>query len=203
MGTGKQRSGELRVLMQVRRLGLGRNPLRRRVDRIESALLWCGIVAALVMIPVGAAVGTSVRQASEASAEQQRAHLHEVTARTLEGTERDVPYAPGDVLSRVRVGYVDPRGVEREGVTQVVIGTNAGAEVAVWLDRAGVIRPAPRANADSAALGSTVGLLTVAGSWLLLWVAVRLSRIPLDRRRARDWENEWISVASRWLRGQK
>lgn len=203
MSTVKDRSGERWVVMQVRRLALGRNPLRRRVDRIEAAVLWCGLVAALLMIPIGAAVGTSVRHTSEGSADRQRARLHEVNARTLERTEREIPSAPGDVLSRVRISYLDQLGVEREGTTSVVIGTKAGSEVTIWLDRSGAIMPAPRADADSATIGSFVGLLTVGGSWLLLWGALRLARIPLDRRRARDWENEWISVAPRWLRGQK
>jgi hypothetical protein len=203
MNTVEERSGELWVVMQARRLGFGRNPLRRRTDRLEAALLWCGLVAALLLIPVGAAIGTNVRDAGEASAERYRAGLHEVKARTLEGTERDIPSAPGDVLSRARVSYIDPQGVEREGMTSVVIGTKAGDEVTIWVDQSGAIVHAPRSGLDSAAIGTTVGLLTIAGSWLLLWGAVRLARVPLDRRRARDWENEWNSVAPRWLRGQK
>lgn len=203
MSTVRKRPGELWVLMQARRFGLGRNPLRRRTDRIEAALLWCGLVAVLLLIPIGAAVGTSVRNASEASAEERRAHLVEVTARTLESTESEIPSAPGDLLSQARIGYVDQLGAEREGMTDVVIGTKAGAELTVWLDQAGAVVRAPRATSDSAAVGTAAGVLTVLSSWLLIWGAVRLARIPLDRRRAQDWEHEWISVASRWLRGQK
>src|SRR5262245_17220912 len=107
MSAVKQRTGELWVLMQVRRLGFGRNALRRRTDRIETALLWCALIVALLVIPVGAAIGTNIQNASEASTAQQRAALHEVKARTLGSTERRVPSAPGDVLSRVRVSYVD------------------------------------------------------------------------------------------------
>ena len=38
MSTEKQRSGELWVLMQARRLGFGRNPLRRWSDQAETVL---------------------------------------------------------------------------------------------------------------------------------------------------------------------
>lgn len=203
MSTVKERSGELWVLRQGRRLGIGRrNPLRRRSDRIEAALLWCGLIVALLLIPVAAAVGTSVRNAGEASAARQRAVLHGVKAHTLEGTERVVPSAPGDVLSRARISYVDHLGVAREGMTSVVIGTKSGDEVTIWLDRNGTIVTAPRVSADNAAIGSSTGFLTLAGSWLVLWGSVRLARIPLDRRRARDWDAEWQAVAPRWLRGQ-
>jgi hypothetical protein len=203
MGAAKQRSGELWVLMQTRRLGFGRNPLRRRVDRIEAALLWCALILALLLVPIGSAVGTSYRNASDATAARQRALLHEVQARTLEGTEFEAPTAPGEVLARVQVGYVDQHGVAREGTTSVVIGTKAGVDVPVWLDQTGQITTAPRTSGDSAALGSTIGVLTITGSWLLLWIAFLLARIPLDRRRARAWDTEWRSVATRWTRGQK
>ncbi|MDX6239579.1 MAG: hypothetical protein QOG10_4394, partial [Kribbellaceae bacterium] len=40
MKTAQDRRGELWVLMQLRRFGFGRrNPLRRRVDRIESTVV--------------------------------------------------------------------------------------------------------------------------------------------------------------------
>jgi hypothetical protein len=189
--------------MQGRRLGFGRNPLRRRSDRLEAFLLWCVLTVGLLMIPIGAATGNGVRDALDAAAAQQRAALHEVQAHTLESAERDVPTVPGDVLSHVRVGYVDPHGVQREGFTSVVMGTKAGAEVTIWLDDAGAIVAAPRSPADDTAFGATAGFLTVLGSWVLLWGIFRLVRIPMDRRRIQAWDAEWRRIAPRWLRGQR
>lgn len=202
MSTVKERSGELWVLRQARRFGIGKSPLRRRSDRIESALLWSGLLVALLLVPAAAAVGTSVTNASEQSADRQRAVLREVRATTLEGTERDVPSAPGDVLSRVRVSYVDANGLPREGMTSVVIGTKAGAEVTIWNDRSGAVAVAPRSRSDSTAFGVAAGLSTLAVCWLLLWGAVRLSLVPLNRGRSREWDAEWQAVAPRWLRGR-
>jgi hypothetical protein len=203
MSTVKERSGELWVLRQARRFGMGKSPLRRPSDRIEAGLLWCGLVVALLLIPVAAAIGTSVGHASDESAARQRAVLRQVKATTLEDTERHVPSAPGDVLSQARVSYIDANGIAREGTTSVVIGTKAGDEVTVWLDANGVIVAAPRTNSDAVALGTAAGLSTLAGSWLLLWGAVRLALVPLKRSRFRDWDAEWQAVAPRWLRGQK
>ena len=62
---------------------------------------------------------------------------------------------------------------------------------------------APRSSSDSAFFGTWAGLLTLAGSWLLLWGVVRLAQVPLNRRRSREGETEWLAVAPRWLRGQK
>ncbi|TCC08469.1 hypothetical protein [Kribbella soli] len=203
MSTGKQRSGELWVLLQTRRLGFGRNPLRRWSDRAETALLWCAVIAALLLAPAGAAVGTGVRDSLNATAAQQRAVLHEVSARTLGSTERMVPSAPGDVLSRARVSYTDPQGVDREATASVAMGTKAGVEVTIWIDSSGSIVTAPRSRSDSAAFGVAAGIFTVLGSWLLLWGLFGLARLPLDRRRSRDWDAEWDTVAPRWLHGQK
>ena len=198
-----QRSGELWVLRRARRLGLGKNPLRRRSDRIESLLLWSGLVVALLLIPVSAAVGTSVRNASEESAARQRAVLHQVQATTLESTEHAVPSAPGDALTEVLVRYVDTNGVTRQERTSVVMGTKAGAPLTVWIDNSGDIAPSPRLPADSAAFGSVAGFMMLIVSWLLVWASVQLAQIPLNRRRSRDWDAEWLAVSPRWLRGQK
>ncbi|TCC30822.1 hypothetical protein [Kribbella speibonae] len=203
MSAAKQRSGELWVLMQARRLGIGRNPLRRQSDRFETVLLWCALTVALLMIPVGAAIGSGVRNSLDASSDRQRAALHQVQARTLESAEHEVPSVPGDVLTIIQVGYVDTQGVDRQGYTSVVRGTKTGAEVTVWLDNSGTIVAAPRSTADDAAFGITAGIFTVFGSWLVLWGLFRLARVPLDRRRLRTWDAEWNTIAPRWLRGQK
>ncbi|MFI5696424.1 hypothetical protein ACIA58_31500 [Kribbella sp. NPDC051586] len=203
MSTVKQRSGEQRVLMQARRLSFGRNPLRRPVDRLEAGLLWSALVAALLMVVVGAAVGTGLRNASNASADQERAVLHETTGRTLQSTEGQVPATPGAMVTVVQVRYIDQQGITREGMAPVVIGTKADVPVMIWLDRTGAIASAPHSAADSVAYGATIGFITVVGSWLLLWGAFRLACVPLNRRRARAWESEWDAVAPRWLRGQR
>ncbi|TDO46638.1 hypothetical protein EV643_11021 [Kribbella sp. VKM Ac-2527] len=56
---------QLSVLMQLRRLGFGRNPLRRRVDRLESALLLGVLVAALLVIAAAAVLGTTIHSRAE------------------------------------------------------------------------------------------------------------------------------------------
>lgn len=203
MSTVKTRTAEQRVLMQVRRLGLGRNPLRRGSDRAEALVLWCGLLVALLLIPFAAAAGMAVRDASETSAGRQRAVLQEVQARTLEASERAVPAGPGDVLSRVRVRYVDGQGVTRETTAAVAIGTSSGSQVSIWLNSAGEAVTGPRSPGDSAMLGAWAGFSLLLVLWLVLWGIVRLLCLPLDRRRAQEWDAGWREVAPRWIRGQK
>lgn len=201
MNTEKQHRTEPWILMQLRRFG-GGNPLRRGVDRMESLLLLGTVLAALLAIPAAAILGTAVRNSSEHSAAQRRAELWSVQARTLEDTRSAVPAAPGQLTSGVRAAWVDEDGFPQEGRAHVVIGTKAGSEVTVWLDRSGAVVPAPRLPADSAAFGVAAGLSALMLGWPLLWGLFRLASVPLDRRRSADWEREWAATAPRWTQSQ-
>jgi hypothetical protein len=159
--SNRERYAERRVVMRARRLGFGRNPLRRGTDRVESLLVIGLILLGMLAIPAAAVLGTAVRDRSEATAAQQRAVLRPVRATTLEAASTGIGAAPGQVLSRVRVGWLDAAGLPHEGRVDVVVGTEAGTEVTVWLDHAGAIAKAPRPAGDSAAIGGAAGLITV------------------------------------------
>jgi hypothetical protein len=198
MSTVRQRRGELWVLMQLRRFGFGHNPLRRRVDRIEAAVLISALVVALLAIPAAAILGTTVRDRSEDAAARQRAVIHQVQARTLEDTAEAVPSVSGQVVSQVRIAWSDASGLLRESRTDVLIGTRAGTPVTIWLDRSGALARAPREPGDSAALGAAVGLALPMLAWPFLWGTFWLVHHSLDRRRAEQWTREWKRVSARW-----
>lgn len=202
MNTTQQRHAELWVLMQFRRLGFGRNHLRRGVDRAEALLLLGVLFAGLLLVPVAAAFGTWVSSSSEQGAAQRRAELRSAQAATLEDTTMAVPVGPGQTATRVRVRWTDEMGVPHEGQTNVVVGTKAGSPVTVWLDRTGAIVAPPRQPQDSAALGAGAGMLLVMIGWPLLGGVFRLLRVPLDRSRYRAWEREWAETAPRWKKSQ-
>ncbi|TCN35022.1 hypothetical protein EV644_11743 [Kribbella orskensis] len=200
MSTTPQRRGELWVLMQLRRLGLGRNPLRRRADRLESAVLLCALVAAQLVIPAAVAFGTTIRNRAEDTAARRRAELQPVQARTLEDTARATPSTLGQIATGARVQWFDASGSPREGSADILIGTEAGTELTIWLDRTGAMVRAPRESADSAAVGVVAGVTMLMLAWPFLWGLFRLARLLLDRRRAQDWGREWEQVSPRWTR---
>src|SRR4051794_16639127 len=202
MSTSHPRRAELFVLMQLRRLGLGRNPLRRRGDRLEAGLLMTTLLAALLVVPAAAAVGTTISNRAERSATAERAKVHPVRARTLENTAGSVPASPGLTITTVRVGWLDSSGAPHEGKADVLIGTTVGTELTIWLDQAGAITDAPRAPADDATVGIAVGLTIPFVAWPMLLALFLLARRPLDRRRAEQWAREWEQVSPRWTRPQ-
>jgi hypothetical protein len=85
-------------------------------------------------------------------------------------------------------------GSLREGRADVALGTKANTELTIWLDRSGAIAAAPRPAGDSAARGGGAGLAAVIGSWFLLWLLVLGARVPLERRRMCEWEDDWIRI---------
>ncbi|MET9272098.1 hypothetical protein [Kribbella sp. NPDC003557] len=193
-----QRRAELYVVMQLRLLSFGNNPLRRRVDRLEAVLRIVALTAALLVIPAAAALSATVRDRAEQSAAQARAEVRPVQARTLDGTAQAVPSTLGLTTTPVRIRWYDGRGAPHEAKADVLIGTKAGTELTIWLDRSGAMRPAPRPPADSAAPAVATGITLPMLAWPLIFGLFRLSRRPLDRRRAEEWAREWRQVSPRW-----
>ena len=82
-------------------------------------------------VPAAAALGTAVGHASERAAEQRRASLTQVQARTLESTDPVVTEVPGAYSSQVKVGWTDPAGWPHEGSMSMPAGTRAGTPVTI------------------------------------------------------------------------
>jgi hypothetical protein len=200
MSTTHEHRAELFMLMQLRLLGFGRNPLRRRVDRLEAVLLMVALTVASLVIPAAAAFGTAIRDRAEHAAAQERAHTRAVVARTLEDSDEAALLSPGLTTTRVRVGWFDASGSAREDRADVLIGTKSGSELTIWLDPDGKVTRAPRPPSDSAALGVVAGMGMAVLAWPLLIVVVRLARRPLDHHRAEEWAREWREVSPRWTR---
>jgi hypothetical protein len=191
-------NGESWLVRQARGLGFGSSPLRRHVDRIESAIRVGAVLLAVLVIPAAVGVGTAVYDASEHAAAQRRAALNEVPARALEEPESWSGATPGHVMSWAKVGWTDEGGLPQEGWTSVPIGTSKGSEVTIWLDRSGAIKAAPRQPGESEAIGGAVGLTAAMSGWLVLIGLTRLALTWLDRRRSRDLDREWEQAARRW-----
>ncbi|MFI7061744.1 hypothetical protein ACIBL3_12225 [Kribbella sp. NPDC050124] len=182
----------------ARRLGFCHSPLRRRADKIESAIILSALLVAVLAIPAAVAVGTAVQDASEHAADQRRALLTEVPARTLEDAETWSGAAPGVVMSWAKVGWADAAGLPREGWSFVPVGTMKGSDVTIWLDPSGAVSPPPPQPGDSAAIGGAAGLAAVVVAWLVLIGLTRLALMWPDRRRSRDLDREWEQVDRRW-----
>ncbi|UUV32494.1 hypothetical protein NQK81_03290 [Amycolatopsis roodepoortensis] len=176
-----------------RRLFPGRNSLARGSDRFEALVLKLVILAALLAVPVAAAVGSANhgRQVAAAAADvtgRQAATAYLLTAAPVRIVDSE---SVGTEDSTTQATWTDSRGARHTGGVLAAPGSPAGTAVPIWIDARGELTAAPR-NASTAVFDSVL-----VGLWL--WFAVvgslvlfhRVVRLVLDRQRAAAWERAW------------
>ncbi|MGW4327986.1 Rv1733c family protein [Nocardia sp. NPDC004573] len=180
-----------------RRVGLDRNPLRRREDRVQTGVAVLLALVFLIVVPVLAVtVGGRVYRTETAAVRAETARLHQVDATVVE-TGKAPLYAP---VVPARVSWKDADGVAHTGDYQSTTVVEPGSTVPIWLNERGAIvePPSPSRPASKAVMltaGAMLGVSVVfAGSYLLV-------RRGLDRRRLRRWESEWIAADLTWGHG--
>ncbi len=183
----------------VRRLGLDRNPLRRPVDRVETAIRLGLAAAFLLAAPWTAAVASRHARTSGLHALQEQAARYRVTATLVEDSppiSANVHAARPETMTKAR--WTAPDGSARTGDISVPWGRRAGAATTIWIDAAGHPADPPLRRAQlpgrevaAAACSCVVLALTV----LLLDQA---ARYVLQRRRMAWWEAGWAEIEPRW-----
>ena len=185
----------------ARRLWMGNNRLRRRVDRIE-AWITGGLIAVFL---VGAPLSWfgAGRWAQQAGLREQRAQQswHRVPAVVLKGAPAQPQFEfglPWNTSALVLSRWAGPGGTDRVGQVPVKAGTPAGQTVQVWVDRSGRPTGPPILPAELAkrVIGTemlappALAVLLLSLAWLVRWV--------MDRRRLAGWEAGWASIGPRW-----
>lgn len=193
-----------------RRIHLGRNPLARRSDRVEGALLAIVVLGLLIALPLAAFIGGKTYQGQLALSGEQLSTRHLATATLVQDASAPVPASDGAYLSAggsggsgnsgVLARWTLPGGAERLGTVTADPGTAAGSQVPVWLSDSGEAMPAPLTAADATTTGVLAGIfawfVAALGLAALYWIV----RLVLDRRRAARWDREWLHVGDRWAR---
>jgi hypothetical protein len=195
-----------RLARHARRLGLDRNPLRRRTDRIESTVA-AGLLA-LFLIGAPLAGALAGRWAQQGGLREQRAQeaWHQTSALTLTGA----PGAPGvpkyayrtswNFPARVPARWMGPDGRYRFGLVSAALGTQAGQTVLVWVDASGRATGPPLLRSQLVSRKLSAEALAPAALAILLLGLAGLVRWLLNRRRLKAWEMAWTTIGPRWTR---
>lgn len=184
----------------ARRIGLDRNPLRRRTDQAATAVTLVLLAVFLLGAPLlgAAAAGWAARTAA---ADRQAARSwRQVPAVLLDSTAVSASL-DGFGFSSWGIGrWTAPDGRTRTGEIPVSAGLTAGQVVPLWVDRAGSPTgpPVSRRAAAAREIGAAV-VASIALGILLLCLAAA-ARWLLDRRRLADWEAAWTTVGPQWTR---
>ena len=182
----------------VRLMLPGGNQMSRGVDRVEGMSLIVAVVLATLLVPIMLVAGSLTYAGVVATAEQQARSRHKVVATLLE----DAPEvgAGGAGPAKVLAEWRTPDG-PRTGRVLTEDGRDKGEHVTTWLNERGKPVNAPAGPGEAAFAGGLVaitGWLTAA--CLLALVHGGLKRL-LDRRRYREWADEWALVEPRWRIG--
>jgi len=185
----------------ARWLGLDRNPLRRRTDRIEAAMRLVMIVLLVAVIPVAAiAAGQWADHHALRQAQAQQAADHLVTAVLLQDAPAaGVPDPYTSVQTTWALARWQPPGQpSRTGVILVVAGARKGSTVRTWIGPSGAVIASPMDHRDIVGDVLLAVMATCLGSGLVLLAAGTLARRALDRRRLNAWAGEWRASGPLW-----
>jgi hypothetical protein len=185
----------------ARRLGLDRNPLRRRTDKIVACVTVLLLAVFLIGAPLlsVAAVGWAGRAgASGQRAERSWRQVSAVLMRDSSAPGASVAGVSG--YSWVLARWTAPDGPARTGEIPVSAALPAGHTVRLWVDAAGSPTGPPlnsrsvvadEAEAAAVATGA-LGIVLLCLAWAGRWV--------LGRRRLADWEAAWAAVGPQWTK---
>jgi hypothetical protein len=166
---------------------LGRNPLIRTSDRLESFAVLAVLLIALVAVPVAAQVESHAYDAGMRTVDEQTQRRHSVEALVVEGSTGFL--SEFDSPATIRVQWHEGDQLRTEQLTSPVI-VEAGAPMTIWLDKTGTVVTAPL-TADDVKLSATAaaGTVWVVAVFCSVLAALGIRRW-LDRSRARAWENK-------------
>ncbi len=200
MRTPEARRPGPRLARCARWLGLDRDPLRRRTDRIEAAMRLATVILLLVAVPLLCiAVGQLAAHLAQRQAHAQAATERQVTAVLLQGVRPGHtadPYSSVQ-MSMARARWQPPGQPSRSGQILAPVGARAGSIVTIWVDAAGAVTGPPDTGVIDAAVAVAV-VNTCLAAGLILLVSNWLARRALERRRLSEWDAEWRAIGPRW-----
>ncbi|MGD0375006.1 MAG: hypothetical protein ABSB01_10555 [Streptosporangiaceae bacterium] len=189
-----------RKLRFARAPGLDGNPLRRGIDRLQTAVT-LGLCA-LFLISAPLLATAAWRWTHQASLAQQRAEQgwHQVSAVTLQSTPPADQYASQWQDTAVLASWAAPSGIKRVGEILVPAPLAAGQRVRIWVNGSGwqTGPPLSPSQLTTRAIGvAALAPILLAGALLSIgWLA----RWLLNRRKLADWEAAWTLVEPQWTK---
>ena len=183
----------------ARRLGVDRNPLRRRTDKIAA---WLAVLLVVVFIVGAPAVSmAAVGWVGRSAATWQ--HAARSWRQVLAVVTRAAPASPAWGLSGyswVRARWTAPDGQARAGLIPVSVAVAPGQRVRVWVDAAGTPTGPPLTTGTVVADEVRTAVVAVIMLGVVLLCLMGAGRQLLDRRQLAGWEAAWAAVGPEWTR---
>lgn len=182
----------------ARWLGLDRNPLRRRCDRVEALVRLVAVLGVMVAVVLGVMLGVRTYGDGVKAEAQQRLARHQVTATLIDEVATPRLSPAGAAIGHVRARWQAPDGNIWEGTIDASASRRAGDTVKIWTDEHGALAPRPQDRETTVVSAFTVGLGVPLGAATLLATMVAATRAVNQRRAKRAWEAQWTIVEPTW-----
>jgi len=183
--------------------GWDRNPLRRRIDRVEAGTLAGLIIVFLIGAPILVAVAGHWARAAGMRTLRAEATWSEVSATVQQSASSQSEASTGpEGFVWVQARWTAPDGRPRSGSIAIGPAVAVGNTARIWVSRSGSPTGEPRARSEllgwtpMAEVGMALGLA------FLFFLAVRLERWLFGRSRLAHWHRAWQAQGPRWT-GQR
>jgi hypothetical protein len=189
----------LRHPLANRTRGCARNPLRRRIDDVESAILTGLVVLFLIAAPLLSIVTGRLADAAGLRDQSAERAWHPVQAVLEQSasdglTSQDGAWGAAWVKARWDV----PDGTQRTGIIGVDLNAKAGERVTIWVTGSGQVTHPPLSHDEVLDGIANAVLVTVVGVAVLLGIAAAAAKAAANRRRMAAWARAWDVIGPRW-----
>ncbi len=183
--------------------GWDRNPLRRRIDRVEAGVLAGLIMAFLIGAPFLVAGAGHLARAAGLRALRTQATWSQVSATVPRAAPNHGEEIPGQLDTVFVQGrWTAPDGQPRSGLIATSQGVAVGNTTRIWVSRAGSPTGAPRERSELLGWTPIAEVGTALVLALIFFLAVRLQRWLFERSRLACWHRAWRAQGPRWT-GQR
>jgi hypothetical protein len=182
----------------ARSIGLDRNPMRRRSDRVEGWVRLTTTVILLLVAPIIAGLAARAAYLSGTKAEAaERAQRHRIEAVLLQ----DATYSSSTGVVPTVLTLATWRTADdavKTGWVRARIGATSGSSVRIWINDRGVPVDPPRDRDETIAVTVATAILVPVTAALLLGIAQLVLRACLDRHRMAQWQRAWQQIEPDW-----
>jgi hypothetical protein len=189
----------LRHPLANRTPGCERNPLRRRIDDVETAIMTGLIVLFLVAAPLLSIVTGRLADAAGIREQHAEQSWHPVQAVLEQSAAAGMTGQDGAWgASWVDVRWALPGGRSHTGVIAVPLTARAGQRVTVWVTGSGQLTRPPLSREEVLDGMANAILATVAAVGALVALSAAVARSQIGRRRMAGWARAWEVTGPRW-----
>ena len=184
----------------ARRWWPDRNPVRRRWDRMEAAIVAALITAFRAGAPVAAiaADGWAYGVARHVQQSQWSGWRRVPAVLTADAPQGDNSEFAGGALAGVHARWTAPDGARRAGQVLAQPGAKAGSRVLVWVNGSGQLTGRPLLDHQVTEQALLAAVVTAARVGMVRGGAGARAHRMLDARRMAAWDAEWRETGPRW-----